>query len=53
MGAAKLHTVLDYDGCLPVFMGKVHDSKKADSFSFRIGSLVFMDRGYFDFKWIV
>ncbi|QRQ61117.1 transposase [Sphingobacterium multivorum] len=35
-GADKLHTVLDYNGCLPVFMevtdGKVHESKKEDSF---------------------
>lgn len=48
-GAAKLHTVLDYDGCLPVFMeitdGKVHESKKANSFSFPKGSVVVMDRG--------
>ena len=30
-GALRLHTVLDYDGCLPVYMnmtgGKVHDAK--------------------------
>lgn len=55
-GAAKLHTVLDYDGCLPVFMeiteGKVHESKKANSFSFPKGSVVVMDRGYVDFKWM-
>jgi len=55
-GAAKLHTVLDYDGCLPVFLeitdGKVHESKKANSFSFPKGSVVVMDRGYVDFKWM-
>ncbi|MEN5435179.1 IS4 family transposase [Sphingobacterium faecium] len=55
-GAAKLHTVLDYDGCLPVFMeitdGKVHESKKANSFSFPKGSVVVVDRGYVDFQWM-
>ncbi|WP_312365484.1 IS4 family transposase [Sphingobacterium sp.] len=55
-GAAKLHTVLDYDGCLPVFMeisdGKVHESKKANSFSFPKGSVVVMDRGYVDYGWM-
>ncbi|MGJ1431031.1 transposase [Sphingobacterium spiritivorum] len=55
-GEAKLHTVLDYDGSLPVFIeityGKVHESKKANSFSFPKGSVVVMDRGYVDFKWM-
>lgn len=55
-GAAKLHTVLDYDGCLPVFMevtdGKVHESKRANSFSFPKGSVVVVDRGYVDFQWM-
>ncbi|AIM36985.1 transposase [Sphingobacterium sp. ML3W] len=55
-GAAKLHTVLDYDGCLPVFMeitdGKVHESKKANSFAFPKGSVVVVDRGYVDFQWM-
>lgn len=55
-GAAKLHTVLDYDGCLPVFMevtdGKVHESKRANSFSFPRGSVVVVDRGYVDFQWM-
>ncbi|MCW2261031.1 MULTISPECIES: IS4 family transposase [Sphingobacterium] len=55
-GAAKLHTVLDYDGCLPVFMevtdGKVHESKRANSFSFPKGSVVVVDRSYVDFQWM-
>lgn len=55
-GATKLHTVLDYDGRLPVFMeisdGKIHESKKAKSFSFLKGSVVVMNRGYVDFQWM-
>lgn len=55
-GAAKLHAVLDYDGCLPVFMeiidGKVHESKKANSSSLPKRSVVVMDRDYVDFQWM-
>lgn len=54
-GAVKLHTVLDYDGCLPVFMqitdGKVHESQRAGSYSFAKGSVVVVDRGYVDYSW--
>lgn len=32
--------------------GKVHNSKKANSFSFPKGSVVVMGRGYLDFKWM-
>ncbi|WP_294347456.1 transposase [uncultured Sphingobacterium sp.] len=55
-GATKLHTVLDYDGCLPVLTeisdGKVHESIKANSFSFPKGSVVVIDRGYVDYGWM-
>ena len=55
-GAVKLHTVLDYDGCLPVFMqitdGKVHESQRANSYSFTKGSVVVVDRGYVDYSWL-
>ncbi len=55
-GAVKLHTVLDYDGCLPVFMqitdGKVHESQRAGSYSFSKGSVVVVDRGYVDYSWL-
>jgi len=55
-GAVKMHTVLDYDGCLPVFMavpeGIVHDMNVARKLSFPTGSVVVMDRGYVDYKWL-
>ncbi len=55
-GAIKLHTVLDFDGCLPVFVdmtnGKVHDVKAAQDIEFPTASIVVADRGYVDFKWM-
>jgi hypothetical protein len=52
-GAIKLHTVLDYDGCLPVFVemtnGLKHDSAMAKQFVFPAQSVVVGDRGYLDF----
>lgn len=58
-GAIKLHTVLDYDGCLPVFVemtdGLKHDTSVAKQFTFPAESVVVADRGYLDFplmnKW--
>ena len=58
-GAIKLHTVLDYDSCLPVYVhmseGRVNDSKIARDLIFPQGSVVVCDRGYLDyamlFKW--
>lgn len=53
-GAVKLHTLLDYDSCLPEFVlmteGKVHDASAAKMFSLPKDSLVVADRGYIDFK---
>ena len=55
-GAIKLHTVLDFDGCLPVFVnmtdGKVHDIKAAHEISFPFASVVVADRAYVDFAWM-
>lgn len=55
-GAIKLHTVLDFDGCLPVFVdmtqGKVHDVKAAHDIEFPAASIVVADRGYVDFNWM-
>ena len=52
-GAIKLHTVLDYDSCLPVYInmsdGKVNDDKAAKEITFQKGSVVVMDRAYVDF----
>lgn len=43
-GAVKLHAVLDYEGCLPVFaqvtQGSVHEVNTARSFNFPKGSVV-------------
>ncbi|MDZ4824563.1 MAG: IS4 family transposase [Flavobacteriales bacterium] len=54
-GAVKLHMVLDYDGCLPVFAclteGRVADVKVARVFDYPKGSIVVFDRGYYDFTW--
>lgn len=55
-GAVKLHTVLDYDGLLPVFIkltdAKTHEIKVAKEMSFPKGSVVVVDRGYVDFSWL-
>ena len=52
-GAIKIHTVLDYDGLLPVFAvvteGKTHDVIAARGISFPSGSVLLMDRGYLDY----
>jgi hypothetical protein len=55
-GAIKLHTVLDFDGCLPVFVdmtdGKRHDVKAAQDIEFPQDSIVVADRAYIDFNWM-
>lgn len=55
-GAIKLHTVLDFDGCMPVFAelsdGKKHDIKAAQDIEFPAGSIVVADRAYVDFNWM-
>jgi len=55
-GAVKLHTVLDYDGLLPVFIkltdAKTHEINVAKEMSFPKGSVVVADRGYLDFSWL-
>lgn len=53
-GAIKLHTLLDYDGCLPVYVnmtdGKVGDNTAAYNINIPKESVVVADRGYVDFK---
>lgn len=53
-GAIKIHTVLDYDGCLPAYIcmtdGKKHDVQVAKNLIFPSGSVVVSDRAYIDFK---
>jgi len=55
-GAVKLHAVLDYEGCLPVFAqiteGNVHEVKIAQSMIFPKGSVIVADRGYLDYRWL-
>ncbi|MBX2984902.1 MAG: IS4 family transposase, partial [Bacteroidia bacterium] len=55
-GAIKLHTVLDYDTCLPVYMhmtdGLKHDVAIAKTLNIPSGSVLVMDRAYVDFNWL-
>src|SRR5690606_7355615 len=55
-GAVKLHTILDYDGCMPSFVhitdGKQHESKIAKTISFPKGCVLVVDRGYVDYAWM-
>lgn len=55
-GAVKLHTILDYDGCMPSFVhitdGKQHESKVAKTISFAQGCVLVVDRGYVDYAWM-
>lgn len=51
----KLHTQLDSNGHIPVFVGissaKSHDSQKAHLMRVSKGDVVTFDRGYCDYKW--
>lgn len=53
-GAIKLHTLLDYDGCMPTYIfmtaGNKSDVKHARIMSLPKDSVVVMDRGYQSFK---
>ena len=55
-GAIRLHTVLDYDNCMPAFMdlsdGKKHDVRAAQQIDFPADSIVVADRAYIDFNWM-
>ena len=52
-GAIKLHMLLDHDGYLPDFAvitdGKTADVTAARNFTLPAGSIVAVDRGYYDF----
>jgi hypothetical protein len=52
-GAVKLHTVMDYDTCLPTYLhltdGKVHDAQVAKTISVPAGSVIVADRAYLDY----
>ena len=53
-GAIKLHTLLDYDGCMPKYVymteGKRADVKHANYMLMPPGSVIVADRAYIDFK---
>jgi hypothetical protein len=53
-GAVKLHTLLDYDGCMPTYLfmteGKQADVKHAHYMILPRRSVVVADRGYQDFS---
>lgn len=53
-GAIKLHTLLDFDGCLPVYInltdGNVNDAKAAKEIVLPTDSVVVADRAYIDFE---
>jgi hypothetical protein len=53
-GAIKLHTLLDYDGCMPKYVymteGKRADVKHANYMLLPSSSVIVADRGYIDFK---
>ena len=53
-GAVKLHLLLDHDGYLPTFAyiteGRVHEINVARMLSFPKGSIIVVDKGYYDFK---
>lgn len=55
-GGIKLHTVLDYDTSLPVFVhmteGRQHESKVAPVSLFPVGSVVVMDRAYVKYEYL-
>lgn len=53
-GAVKLHTLLDYDGCMPKYVhmteGNKADVKHTKYMILPEGSVIVADRGYIDFK---
>jgi DDE family transposase/uncharacterized protein DUF4372 len=53
-GAVKLHTMIDLQGSIPVFIditdGKVHDVNVLDLLLPEPGAYIVMDRGYVDFE---
>jgi hypothetical protein len=53
-GAIKLHLILDHEGYLPTFAaiteGKIHEVNVARTLEFPKGSIVAVDRGYYDYS---
>jgi DDE family transposase/uncharacterized protein DUF4372 len=55
-GAIKLHLLLDHDGCLPYYAvlteGKTQEIRVARTLEWPPGSIVVMDRGYLDYRFL-
>ncbi|MCE5271912.1 IS4 family transposase [bacterium] len=60
-GAMKIHTLLDHNGCLPSFItlttARCNDVRVVndESYNFPVlppDSIITVDRGYYDFKWL-
>lgn len=55
-GAIKLHLLLDHDGCLPCYGvltdGKTPEIRVARTLQWPPGSIVVMDRGYVDYRFL-
>lgn len=55
-GGIKLHTVLDYDTSLPVFIhmteGRIHESQVAPVTLYPEGSVLVMDRAYVNYEYL-
>jgi len=55
-GVIKLHLMLDYDGCLPVFAdltsGKIHEVNIARQIEYPKGSVLVFDRAFIDYYWM-
>ncbi len=53
-GGIKLHVLLDHDDYMPAYVlispARTHECKLARHFALNPGSLVVMDRGFFDYK---
>lgn len=53
-GAVKMHTLMDLQGSIPVFIsitsGRVNDMKIMDQIPIQPGAIYIMDRGYIDFS---
>lgn len=53
-GAIKMHTLMDLQGSIPVFIhisdGRVHDVNILDEIAIQPGAIYIMDRGYIDYN---
>ena len=54
-GGIKMHTVLDHDGGIPMFItvtdAKTHENRIARTMALPTGSIVVFDKGYNNYSW--